>query len=122
MGDKGFLTNDQEKQLAKIIDDAIKAKGLLELVDGFAAKALITVIDDAVLNKINLSDALKFNIQALIDAALNEDVEEAQDIASDIINDLVDVPGLDEDTEGLLIKGAVEFVVAAIIKWVQDKE
>lgn len=121
MGEKGFLTKEQEKKLAQIVDNAIKAKGFLELIDGYAAKIIITIIDDTALDKVNLSDELKEKIQDLVDAAMAENVDVAEDIASDIINDLVDIPVLDDATEGMLIKGAIEFLVAAIIKWVRKE-
>ena len=45
--EKGILTAEQEKQLATIIDDAIVFKSkVLELIDGYVFKALITYIDD----------------------------------------------------------------------------
>jgi len=121
MGEKGFLTKEQEKQLAQIVDNAIEAKGFLELVDGYAARAIITVIDDAALDKINLNEGLKADLSELITLALDEDVDGATQKAADIINELVDVPGLDESTEGLLIKGAIEFLVGAILKWIQKE-
>lgn len=121
MGEKGFLTKEQEKFLAEVVDNAIKAKGFLELIDGYAARAIITVVDDAALDRINLSAELKTDISELIGFALDKDVEAAEEKAAEIINSLVDVPGLDEATEGLLIRGAVEFLVAAIIKLVRKE-
>jgi len=121
MGEKGFLNNEQERYLAKIVDNAIEANGLLELFDGYFAKVAITLIDDYGLEKINVPEDVKGKLSELIDSALVEDVEKSEEIASEIINSLVDIPGLDEATEGMLFKGAIEIVVGAIIKKIRKE-
>lgn len=115
MAEKGILTNEQEKAIAKAIDEAIKLKGIPELVDGYAAKAIITLVDDSLIEKINLKPELKEQIGLLVDAAIAENVPLAEEIGSNIINTLVDVPGIDEDAEAVLFEGAVKIIVAAII-------
>jgi len=119
MAEKGIFTKEQEKFLSNVIDDALKLKGFLELVDGYVARVVISVIDDQLVDK--LKEEVKVKLAAVADAALREDVDEAEDAAADLLNFLIDVPGLDEDAEGLIFKGAVELAVGAILKWLENK-
>jgi len=114
--ENGILTTLQEEQLAIIVDDALKFKGILEWIDGFIAKVVITLLDDKILNK--LKDDLKVKLAELVDAAMAEDIELSETLAADIINGLVDIPGLDETSEGLIFKGAIELAVGAILNWI----
>lgn len=111
----GILSNEQEKKLSQIVDDAIRAKGILELVDGYAAKVLISQIDDRALEKINIPEDLKTDIGLLVDAAVAEDVERAETIAANILNGLVNIPGIDEEAEGMILKGTIELILGTII-------
>jgi len=114
--ESGILTVVQEQQLAVMVDDALKLKGLLEWIDGYLAKVLITILDDKLVDK--LKEDLKIKLASLVDAAMAKDVELSETIAADIVNSLVDVPGLDETTEGLLFRGAIEIAVGAILNWI----
>ena len=111
--EKGILTSEQEKQLSQIVDNVLKLKGLLELVDGFLAKVLISLLDDVVVDK--LKTEVKIELAALVDAVFANDVPLAEELAAQILNDLVDIPGLDEEAEGLIFKGAIELIVGAIL-------
>ena len=111
--EKGILTAVQEKKLAQMLDDLVKLKGVLELVDGYVFKVVITLLDDRVVDK--LKEEIKIKLAALVDAVLGEDVLLAEQLATDIINSLVDIPGLDEESEGLIFKGVIELIVGAIL-------
>lgn len=116
----GIFTTEQEKKLASLLDEAVKLKGFAELIDGFLFKALITFVDDRFVDK--LSDELKTQLSGLATACLDEDIEAAKTLAADLLNSLVDIPGLGEDSEALIFKGAVELIVAAVLKWIESKE
>jgi len=118
--EKGIFNKAQEKFLAEKVDEAVKLKGFLELVDGYLAKILITLIDDQVIDK--LKAELKVKLAAIADAAIKEDLEGAELAATDLLNSLVDIPGLDEDSEGLIFKGAIELLVGAVLKWIESKK
>ena len=120
--EKGILTSEQEKKVAELIDDAIKAKGILEVVDGYAARILVSQIDNSLIDKINIDEDLKVQIQELVDAAIEKDWDTVEDLSSEIINELVDVPGIDEDTELLLFSSAIKFIVAAIKQKAQKEK
>jgi len=114
---QGILTTEQEKKLASLLDDAIKLKGILEFVDGFLFKAIIALVDDKYADK--LKEEIKVKLSVLVDAVLANDIVLAETLATDLINSLVDIPGLDEEAEGLIFKGIIEILVAAILKWIE---
>lgn len=120
MEEKGILTAEQEKKLAELLDNVIKLKGFLELIDGYVFKALITFLDDKFADKIKVE--IKLKLAELVDAVLAEDIETSEILAAEVINMLIDVPGLDEESEGLLFKGVVQLVVGAILDWLESKK
>lgn len=120
MGEKGILTAVQEKKIAELLDNLLKLKGVLEVIDGHVFKAVITFVDDKYADQ--LSADIKTILSDLVDAVLNEDVENAELLASDLMNELIDIPGLDENAEGLLFKGVIEVVVGAILHWIEGKK
>ena len=120
MEEKGILTQEQEKRLAELLDDVIKLKGFLELLDGYVFKALITFLDDKFADQIKVE--IKIKLAELVDAVLAEDIETAQDLAAEAINMLIDVPGLDEESEGLLFKGIIQLLVGVVVDWINKKK
>lgn len=120
MEEKGILTPEQEKKLAELLDNVIKLKGVLELIDGYVFKALITFLDDKFADQIKIE--IKLKLAELVDAVLAEDVEGAETLAAEVINMLIDVPGLDEESEGLLFKGIVQLLVGVIVDWIESKK
>lgn len=120
MEEKGILTLEQEKKLAELLDNVIKLKGFLELVDGYVFKALITFLDDKFADQIKIE--IKLKLAELVDAVLAENVELAEQIATDLINMLLDIPGLDEESEGLLFKGIIQLLVGVILDWIESKK
>jgi hypothetical protein len=120
MEEKGILTPEQEKKLAGMLDDIIKLKGILEMIDGLVFKALITFVDDRYADK--LKEEIKLKLAALVDAVMAEDLPLCEQLAADIINTLIDIPGLDEEAEGLIFKGVIELLVGVITKWIEDKK
>jgi len=116
----GIFTVEQEKKVSQLLDNVVKLKGIAEFLDGYVFKAIITFVDDRFVDK--LPEELKLNISGLVEAVLAEDVELAEELAAELINGLVDIPGLDEESEGLLFKGAIEFIVGAVLDWVETKQ
>ena len=120
MEEKGILTLEQEKKLAELLDNVIKLKGFLELVDGYVFKALITFLDDKFADQIKIE--IKLKLAELVDAVLAEDIEGAEGLAADVINMLIDVTGLNEQSEGLLFKGIIQLLVGVILDWINSKK
>lgn len=120
MEEKGVLTLEQEKKIAELLDGLLKVKGFLELIDGYVFKALITFVDDKYVDKLSVD--IKTKLSELVTAVMAEDVPLAEQLATDLMNMLIDVPGLDEDAEGLLFKGVIEIVVGAILDWINSRK
>lgn len=120
MEEKGILNPEQEKKLAELLDELVKLKGFLELVDGYVFKALITFLDDKFADQIKVE--IKLKLAELVDAVLAEDVEAAEILAADVINMLIDIPGLDEEAEGLLFKGIIQLLVGVVLDWINSKK
>lgn len=110
---KGIFTKQQEKAIAEAIDGAIKFKGLAEVIDGYMAKALVSVLDDSLLERINMSQEIKESLGRLADATIAKDVDTVEVLCSVLINDLVDVPGIDEDAEAVIFSGVVQIIVGS---------
>jgi hypothetical protein len=120
MAEKGILTSEQEKALAQKLDEAIKLKGFLELIDGIVFKALITLLDDQLVEK--LPEKIKTSLAAIATAVIANDVETAETLATDLINGLIDVPLLDEESEGLIIGAIIRLIVSSILTWINSKK
>lgn len=118
MEEKGILTLEQEKELSGLLDDVVKLKGFAELIDGYVFKVVLTLLDDTLVDKLQVE--LKVKLAELVEAIMAKDVPLAEALAADIINGLVDIPGLDETSEGLIFKGAIELIVGAILAKLQD--
>ena len=117
---EGIFTTEQEKKLAELLDNVVKLKGVAEFIDGYLFKAVITFVDDRVIDKIK--EEIKVKLAALAEACLAEDVTLAEELAADLVNTLIDVPGLDEESEGLLFKGVIELIVGAVLDWIESKK
>lgn len=118
--ESGILTREQEQKLAEIVDEALKLKGILELIDGYLARVLTTLLDDKIIDK--LKEDLKIQLAALVDAAFAGDLELAETLTTNLINSLVDIPALDETSEGLIFRGAIDLAVGAIIAWIEKRK
>jgi hypothetical protein len=116
----GILTSEQEKVLAGKLDDLLKLKGILELIDGYVFKAVITLLDDKLIDK--LPENVKVLLAEIADALLANDLDTAVGKCADLINGLVDVPGLDEESEGLLLRGILEVIVGAVLNYIETKK
>jgi hypothetical protein len=118
--EKGVLTLEQEKKLAELLDNAIKLNGILELIDGYVFKAVITFIDDTYIDKLSVD--IKTQLAAIVTAVLANDVELAETLSGELISTLVKIPGLDEQSEGLLFKGLIEILVGSVIAWINKEK
>jgi hypothetical protein len=120
MGNLGILTTEQEKTISNLLDNAIKFNGIIEFLDGYIFKAIITYIDDKYADQLDAK--LKSQLTELATAVLAKDIELSETLAANIINSLVNIPGLDEEDQTLIFKGILEFLVGVILKWVKDKK
>jgi hypothetical protein len=98
--------------LSKLADQAIKAKGWIEMVDGPAALITLKVVNAAASAKI--PDSYKEKFHSIMDEVIEKDYQGAAEILSDFINEKVDIPLLDESTEAYLFKGVMTYLVSLI--------
>lgn len=117
-GTTGILTPAQEAQLAKWLDELIKLKGFWGLIEEYFFKAIITLVDDKLLDK--LKTDLKVKLAALVTAAMNGDVAGAEQMATDLLVSLITIPGIDSTVEGLIFGAAIQMLVAAILNHLQS--
>lgn len=72
MEEKGIFTKEQEKNIAKYLDEKFKFKNkFVEAVDGVAFKYVIAIVDDYGMEKI--PDTYKPLVANLTDALIAED-------------------------------------------------
>lgn len=111
---KGLLTKEQEKFFAELLDDAIPFNSsLLEKLDKPAFKLIIAAVDDNLAERI--PEAWRSPLEPVIDAAMQGDWGEAGEHASKMINPRVDIPGIDEESEGAIINGVIQLIIGAVI-------
>ena len=115
MSEKGILTSELESKLASMLDEVVKLKGVLEAVDGMAFKIAITAIDNNLAEKI--PEPFKTEIQEiLVDILQEEDYAAACDKAADFIDSLIDIPGLDDETEHMIFTGIFTVIAGLLAK------
>lgn len=113
--EKGILTAKLEGILADKLDELVKLKGIWESVDGIAFKIVITTIDNNVAEKI--PEPYKTEVRDLLTEILDEkDYAAACDKAADMIDKLIDIPGLDDDTERLIFTGIFTAIAGLLAK------
>lgn len=92
-----MLTKDNITGLASLIDDLLKFKGILEMIDGPALKIGISALDSNLLDKINPEFHAPVNeVVALIVAG---NYPEALNKAGDILAQAIDTPLIDGTPE-----------------------
>ncbi len=114
--EKGILTKELECLLAKQLDALVVLKnGILEALDGTAFKIALSTIDDNVADKI--PEPWKTNLRAMLTDILEEkDYQEACTKAALLIDELIDIPGLDDDTEHMIFTGIFTVVAGLLAK------
>jgi hypothetical protein len=110
---KGLLTAEQEKVLAELLDEAIKFNGLLETMDGIAFKLIIKTVDDNFAEKIPAE--WQSPLEPLIDKVIEQDWAAAGELAAELLDAKIDIPGLDDASEEAIFKGAISMILGAIL-------
>ena len=116
-GTTGILTPAQETQLAVWLDELIKLKGFWGLIEEYFFKVVITLLDDKLIDKLKAD--LKAKLSALVTAAMAGEVDQAEQLATDILVGLIVIPGIDSTVEGLIFGAAIQMAVAAILNKLQ---
>lgn len=115
---EGLFTEAHEDFLAVVLDEFFKFKNpIFEQFDKMAFKTLIRVGDDSGLDKIDPS--WKDRLIPIIDAALDNRIEDVRLYLTDLMNEKIDIPKIDEEQELLLFDAFTKFLAAAIDFYVQ---
>ena len=115
MSDKGILSSKLESRLAQMLDNIVKLKGVLETVDGVAFKIAISAIDNNIGDKI--PEPYKSTITKMLTEILEEkDYATACQLASDLIDTLIDIPGIDDPTEKMIFTGIFTVIAGLLAK------
>lgn len=107
-----ILEKELRKRLAKKLDDLIKLPALIEPFDQMGFNFAFKYLDENYGDKV----PLKFvdDIQKAVNCFVDDDYEGLLEVVPNVINDIVDIPGLDEDLEGqflaINIKASFEFI------------
>ena len=107
-----ILTKNERKALAKKLDDIIKLPGWAEPFDRLILNISFDYLDE------NFSDSIpsefKDDVKDVVNCFVNDDYIGILNVVPRVINDIVDIPGLDEDLEGkflaINLKAAFEFI------------
>lgn len=111
---KGILTPEQENFIAKLLDEKIKFKNpILESMDRMAFKAIITVIDNNLIDRI--PEDWKNPLEPILDDAIAEKWEDAASKIATLANEKIDIPGLDEISEQLIFEAITKLVLGLIM-------
>lgn len=115
MAEKGILSEKLEQILANELDRLIVLKGILEALDGTAFKLIISVIDNNLAEKI--PEPYKTAIAAvLLEIFEEKDFEAAAIKAAELVDGLVDIPGIDDPTERQIFVSIFTIVASLLAK------
>jgi hypothetical protein len=98
--------------LSQAVDNAIKAKGLIELVDQPVTAISLKIINGVASPKI--SEDFKTSFHEVLDSVIEKDYKEAGVTLAGFINDAVDIPMIDENTESFIFTGFMTYVVGLL--------
>lgn len=111
---KGLLTKEQQKFFANLLADKIKFRNaILERLKKAAFMLIISVVDDNLADKI--PEDWQNPIQPMIDAAMDGRWETAGELAAELINKKVDIPGIDEEREFGIFNGVIQLIIGAVV-------
>jgi len=114
------LTPEQEKLLAEALDEFLKFKNsIVEKFDGPVALIVVRGVDNRFADKVN--PAWKTPLIPIIDSALAGDIEETRRLVTDLINQKIDIPGIQEDVELMMFDGFTRFAAAAVAWFLERK-
>jgi len=116
----GFLTPDQEKLLAEALDEFLKFRNaIMEKMDGPVALLVIRGVDNRFADRIN--PEWKTPLIPIIDRALAGDIEQTRQLVTDMMNNKIDIPGVQEDIELMMFDGFTRFAAAAVAWYMERK-
>ncbi|HOI48458.1 MAG TPA: hypothetical protein PK167_04090 [Prolixibacteraceae bacterium] len=117
---KGLFTPEQEEFIAEALDFFFKFKNpVIEKFDKTGFKMIVQAADNYGLDKIKPD--WKTRIIPIVDAAIKADKEEVRRLVTDLMNEKIDIPNFDEETELMLFDSFTRFIAAAVDFYIQKK-
>ncbi len=113
--EKGILIEKLETTLGQMADNAIKLPGIWEALDGPAFIIVIKTVDNNLAEKI--PEPFKSQIRDMLTEILDEkDYETACIMASNFLDTLIDIPGIDDPTEQMIFSGIFTVIAGLLAK------
>lgn len=117
----GFFTVEHEKAYSELIDGMHKGKGIVEIVDGYAARFFIGWLDNDILqrhviDRFAISDEVVEYVRTMSDHVLAKDYNAAAEVGAEVLNSFIDIPGIREDEEGMIFSGLLSMLVGLITR------
>jgi hypothetical protein len=117
---KGLFTSEQEEFLADVLDDFFKLKNpVFEQFDKLVFKNLIRIGDDTGLDQID--PVWKVKLVPIVDSAMLGNVEDVRKYTTDLLNEKIDIPKIDEEQELMVFDALTKFIAAAVDYYIQKK-
>lgn len=120
MSDGKFFTQETKDLLKKAGDDALKLPFWAEPFDGPAFGIIINIVDKNA-DKV-VPDEYDAGINSAIQNAFAGNFEVAEAEAATILNKVIDLPYLEEDTEYMVFVNGLGFLVSIIKQWIEKKK
>lgn len=117
----GILSTELKDQIVEKLDELIKLKGALEIVDGFVIKIGLNVLDEKVFVKIPLEYQDEFT--ASVQAVMNNEVDELPEILDDLLAGLIPTPIVDgTDVEKALYYNFLSLIIDLLKAWINKQK
>ncbi len=119
--EKGLLESVVEKLAKELADDAIDAKGIVEVVDGPIIGGAISVLDNNFAEKY-VPEEIKVAVRPMITTLfIEQDVDKASDMAVVIQQKFLNIPGLEDSVEIEIVLGMLKVVFGLFIKLLKKR-
>jgi len=112
--EKGILTKEEEKWLAKVGDKSIKLKGFWEMVDGLLIRVLISLIDNLLLDKV-VPEGWKNHLKEAVRLGKARDKKGLEEL----LDEQFDLPFFGK-LEQVIYTSVVNFITAKIYAYVDS--
>jgi len=108
-----FIKDQLIKDVAKKLDSLVKLKGIAEVLDGVLFKFALGMLSDKFADKIDIG--YQDEVILLLEAFVSEDYSKVTQGTVDVLNQVIEIPSLNEDEEGVLIGAIVQAIIKIIL-------
>jgi hypothetical protein len=116
-----FLGKERINKIIKLYDKKVKLPAVIDLVDGAILVPLLNHLDKEYLTPlaVKLKPSDQKSVIDLIDSYLDQDAEKAKQVLENFTNSKIDIPFIEEETEGKVIRALIDFVEAGLHKLIK---